>query len=401
MDDKWIDSIKDKMAEYDFVPPDGLLESVQDEIRGRRIRRIRLWGVIAASVAVLIGIFAIMVSEKSDRYVPLIVNVADGDREKGSLNRQVEQTVSYASALSNISNATRRIGATEAVFAVNDPTPIPTLPSEPRQEEAQEYPESGKKTDTASGDSYPSSVTGNSGVNTDSKVRKVNGSSLSAGVSVSANGLGSLLNDNDAGESSIPTSASMPHTRMGGGMMSDSHVNAAPTPIFVERFDHKLPVRFSVDFSWPVCHNLHVGTGVTYSYLHSDISYGYSDSPLFNASQDLHFIGLPISVRYIPWSFRKLDIYTSTAFMAEKCIGGRINTDNPSDPGYSYTGCDDRPFQFSFNAAVGLQYSLAGRCAVFVEPGVGIYLKNGSRLRTIYSERPLTFSVNVGLRFGK
>ncbi|MDE5871505.1 MAG: hypothetical protein K2H22_06170 [Muribaculaceae bacterium] len=400
MDDRWIDSIKDKMAEYDFAPPEGLLESVQDEIRGRRIRRMRVWGAIAASITLLGGIFAIMVSEKTDRYVPLIVNISDEDRENEPSNIQVEKTVSYVAALTNISNAKRRVTTTEAVLEINGAASIPQLSSQACQEEVQDYQEREKKTDTESGDSYPSS-SGDNCADMASKVRKARETTMSAGVSASANGLGSLLNDNDVGGSSIPTSASMPSTRMGGGMMSDSHANAVPPPTFVERFDHKLPVRASVDFSWPVWHNLHVGSGVTYSYLHSDIRYGYSDSPLFKASQDLHFIGIPVSIRYIPWSFRKLDIYTSAAFVAEKCIGGGIKTENTSDPGYSYTGCDDRPFQFSFNAAVGLQYSLAGKCAVFVEPGVGIYLNNGSRLRTIYSERPLTFNINVGIRFGQ
>ena len=87
--------------------------------------------------------------------------------------------------------------------------------------------------------------------------------------------------------------------------------------------------------------------------------------------------------------------------MAEKCIAGDIREDSSSDAGYRYSGCDERPFQFSFNAAAGLQYALAAGCSVFIEPGVGIYLNNGSKLRTIYSERPVTFNVNVGFRFGR
>lgn len=133
----------------------------------------------------------------------------------------------------------------------------------------------------------------------------------------------------------------------------------------------------------------------------SDIRYGYSDSPLFKATQNLHFIGIPVNARYTPWSSRKLGIYVSAGFMAEKCIAGQIKKENPQDPDYAYAGSDERPFQFSFNAAAGAQYSLTHKCAVFIEPGVGIYLKNGSRLRTIYSERPVTFNVNVGLRFGR
>lgn len=402
MDDRWIDSIRDKMAEYDFVPPEGLWESVQDEIRARRIRRMRVWGAIAASITLLGGIFAIMVSEKTDRYVPLLVNVSDGDGESKSSSRPVKKTVSSATGLSSISNTSNNkltVGAEETFLAVNDPVSMPSLPSEVRQVEAQEYPERGKKPDKETDDSYPPSINDN-GVNTYSNVRDVRGSHLSIGLSASANGLGGLLNDNDIGGTSMPASSSMPYTRMGGGMMSDSHANTTPTPTFIERFDHKLPVRFSVDFSLPLGHHLSFGTGVCYSYLRSDIRYGYSDQTLYKAIQNLHFIGIPANLRLTPWRSRKLGIYVSAGVMAEKCIGGELREESPSNPVYRYIGCDDRPFQFSFNAAAGLQYDLTRNCALFIEPGVGVYLKNGSRLRTIYSERPLTFNVNVGLRFG-
>ena len=221
---------------------------------------------------------------------------------------------------------------------------------------------------------------------------------MSVGASASANGLGGMINNGNIEGRPLLASGSIPLTRMGGGVLGES--NSSPAPTYVELFDHRLPVRVSIDFSWPVGHGVSVGTGLTYSYLKSDIRYGYSDSPLFNASQYLHFIGIPVNVRYTPWSFRNLGIYVSAGFMAEKCIAGQIKEADPQYPLYRYEGCDSRPFQFSFNGAAGVQYSLTHRCAVFIEPGVGIYLKNGSKLRTIYSERPITFNVNVGLRFG-
>ncbi len=208
------------------------------------------------------------------------------------------------------------------------------------------------------------------------------------------------MDDKDVGRTHLPTSALMPSTRMGGGVLTDIPTHNSPPPRFIEVFDHKLPARFSIDFSWSVGQNLNVGTGICYSYLRSDIKYGYSDAPLFKATQNLHFVGIPVNLRYTALRFRKFEVYASAGFMAEKCIGGQLKEESPSNLGYHYEGCDERPFQFSFTAAAGLQYALAHRCAVFIEPGAGMYLKNRSTLRTIYSERPLTFNVNVGLRFG-
>ena len=394
MDDRWIDSIKDKMAEYDFAPPDGLLESVQEEIRIRRIKRMRLWGAVAASIALLGGIFVAMISEKTEKYVPLIVDVAYEDKETESINSPMEKTVFYAATVSKPKRARVTGGS---IPAADCPASITPLSSEATQEKAQEDLEGDEKNYAEPCGSYQS-YTVDSGVNTDCKESHVSGFPLSVGVAASANGLGGLIDGDTGGP--LPNTSSIPYTRMGGGIMSDSHTNDAPTPRFIETFDHKLPVRFSVDFSLPIAHNLSAGAGICYSYLRSDIRYGYSDHTLYKAIQNLHFIGIPVNLRFTPWRSGKFGVYVSVGVMGEKCLGGELKEDSPSNPTYRYEGYDDRPFQFSFNAAAGLQYSPAHKCALFLEPGVGLYLKNGSKLRTIYSERPLTFNVNVGLRFG-
>lgn len=398
MDDKWIDRMRDKMVEYEVVPPDGLLESVRDDIRSRMIKKRRVWWSIAASIALLGGIFAAVISEKIDKSIPLIVDVGEVDRhsEKGSFDQSSEKAVFTATTLSRQMIPSSQGGA---VLAFNNGESTGSVKKEDFQVEADAYPEDSNKTDTESGN-YSLPETEDYDVDTFSKKERVSESSLSVGVAASANGLGSLLNAGDIDGSSMHSSSLMPSTRMGGGVLTESPSNAAPSPTFVEMFDHKLPARFSIDFSWSVGHNLNVGTGICYSYLRSDIKYGYSDSPLLKASQNLHFIGVPVNVRYTPWRYRKFEFYTSIGFMAEKCIWGEIKEESPSNSGYRYAGCDERPFQFSFNAAAGLQYALTHKCALFVEPGVGMYINNGSRLRTIYSARPLTFNVNVGLRLG-
>lgn len=404
MDDKWIDSIKDKMSEYDFAPPDGLFESVQDEIRSRRIRRKWFWGAIAASVALIGGVSVALIPDMPNTDPePLVSDVAGEDNGAVSSD-QIAENTTVSEPLTITRKSAKAVLISREANPKSEIVKLPEIEDSPekKQGNAAEKPhidtESNLPSKRVEDDRYSEEATAIAEI-IDSHSKEH--SPLSVGASASANGLGGILNDENKEGSPLLASSSMPHTRMGGGFLGESNSNNSPTPTYVELFDHRLPVRASIDFSWSVGHGLSVGTGVTYSYLKSDIRYGYSDSPLFEATQNLHFVGIPVNVRYIPLSFGKLDIYASVGFMAEKCISGQIKKENPQDPGYSYLGSDDRPFQFSFNAAVGAQYSLAESCAVFIEPGVGIYLKNGSRLRTIYSERPVTFNVNVGLRFGR
>ncbi len=385
MDDKWIDSIRDKMAEYNAIPPEGLLESVEKEVRAVKLRRRLLFSAIAASVA-LIGVICVMlIPEVEKETLPTVADVRV--REKGKvLSREI------------VENTVHKVTACQATQQIGVPSSAPDMGGSDQElaessggiEINNDVVKSQEKTEVF----YPYSADDTTPVTGHTE----KSSPVSVSVSGSANGLGSLLqHDNIEWQ---PSHGGMPFTRMGGGMLSNSPADNSPAPTFIEMFDHKLPLRFSVDFSWRIAHGLNIGTGLCYSYLRSDIKYGYSDLQLSKATQNLHFIGIPVNLRYTPWSFRKFDVYGSLGFMAEKCIGGEIKDESSNGSRYSYEGCDDRPFQFSFNAAVGIQYDITHKCAVFIEPGVGLYLKNGSRLRTIYTERPLTFSINVGLRFG-
>lgn len=404
MDDKWIDSIRDKMTEYEVAPPDSLLESVQGKIRALRTRRKRVFLAIAASIT-LIGILSLA----------LIPNI-----EKGNINKEMvserSEVVGEKESVNVIVNAavisenscalprSRGIAASTSMTAVSDTEDINFIEVNDKDGGIQENLTRDKDiftetyTPSKQMEDYHDMDCPSEDITMDFRSRKQ--STVSAGVSASANGLGGLFEEENIGSRPGYASTSLPLTRMGCGVITPSLADDNQPPTFVEFFHHKLPARFSIDFSWPVYHNVYFGAGICYSYLRSDIRYGYSDSRLYKASQNLHFIGIPVNLRYNPWNFRKLDIYATVGFMAEKCIGGEIKEENPQDPEYLYAGYDERPFQFSFSAAVGAQYYLSGKCAVYIEPGVGVYLKNGSGLRTIYSERPLTFNVNVGFRFG-
>ncbi|MDE6741816.1 MAG: porin family protein [Muribaculaceae bacterium] len=402
MDDKWIESIRDKMAHYDVVPPPGLLDAVEARIRARKMRNRRVFGAVAASVALIGGVSVALIPDMPDTVSgPLMSDVA-GEDKPTVFARQIAENKTVSEPLPRARKSAKSVLMSREA----NPTSEKVKPIE-IEDNRQELLEVATETSSNDTERYVPNKKIEDGryaeyssIVDHAYSHSKRHSSLSVGASASANGLGGMLNDDNVEGHPLLASSSMPLTRMGGGVIGESNSNSSPTPTYVEWFDHRLPIRASIDVSWPVGHGLSVGTGLTYSYLKSDIRYGYSDLPLFKASQCLHFIGIPVNVRYTPWSFRKLGIYVSAGFMAEKCVAGQIKEADPQYPLYQYEGYDSRPFQFSFNGAGGVQYSLTHKCAVFIEPGVGIYLKNGSRLRTIYSERPVTFNVNVGLRFG-
>lgn len=229
------------------------------------------------------------------------------------------------------------------------------------------------------------------------------GPSLAIGVSVSASGLGDASGVKGYRPSgsglrwlSNASGADGMSTRMGGLKLEGEDDSGMSK----DMFEHKLPIGFGLDVSWRLNRHFALQAGVAYTLLRSDIKYGGS-SPFTRgeASQHLHYVGIPVAVRYIPAEFRNFSVYLSAGAAVEKCVAADVSSHTAYGVPYSYRGLGDRPFQFSVNAGVGVEYAFTRLCGFYVQPSLGYYPDDGSMLRTIYKEHPLTFNLNLGFRF--
>ena len=59
---------------------------------------------------------------------------------------------------------------------------------------------------------------------------------------------------------------------------------------------------------------------------------------------------------------------------------------------------DDR-LQWSAGVSAGLSYRFNDYIGIYAEPGASWHFRNGSFIESVYSERPLNFSLALGLRF--
>ena len=163
--------------------------------------------------------------------------------------------------------------------------------------------------------------------------------------------------------------------------------------------DHHLPVRVGFAISFPLSDRLSIGTGLSYTYLATDIFSG-SHYSYFDSSQTVHFIGVPISLSYRVFSIGRFDAYAIGGAMVEKAVLGRVHEAyflNGTEYNTS-TASTPLPWQFSLNLSAGFQYNISPTLGIFAEPGLQYYIPDNSSLRTIYSDKPLNFSLNLGLR---
>ncbi len=173
------------------------------------------------------------------------------------------------------------------------------------------------------------------------------------------------------------------------------------TPIHSEKHHH-LPVRAGVSVSIPVNERWGVTTGLTYSTMSSDFEDLYANHSE-SSTQRLHYLGIPVSVRYNVWQQSRMKIYASAGGEIEKLVYGKKKThydDRASTKTTSTTVSEHRPV-LSTNVNAGISYSILPNLSVFAEPGLAYYLKNGSGVKSAYTDKQLLFNVNVGVRFGK
>ncbi len=166
-------------------------------------------------------------------------------------------------------------------------------------------------------------------------------------------------------------------------------------------FHHKMPVRAALSLSYQPAPRWMVGTGVTYSYLQSDIDH-QSFMYKMQGQQQLHYMGVPLNVSYLICSWRRLNIYVSAGGAAEKMISGKMSAEYKPfgiRAEHISESFEEKPWQFSVNAAMGAQLDITPAIGLYVEPGVSHYFDDHSELNTIYKDRPWTFNLNFGLRF--
>lgn len=192
------------------------------------------------------------------------------------------------------------------------------------------------------------------------------------------------------------TTADFPDSQGYAGVMQSNSNNEISSTV-----KNWQPIQVGVSVAYSFTDRLSIESGLTYSCLVSDLSSG-TPSGNYDIRQTLHYIGLPLALRYDFLKIKGFSLYASAGGQMEKCVAGKTRTDYFVD-GKKVSSENGRimvePLQWSVNAYVGAQYSFNRLVGLYIEPGAAYYFRNSSPVNCIYSERPFNFSFRAGLRF--
>ncbi|MDR3245235.1 MAG: PorT family protein [Prevotellaceae bacterium] len=144
----------------------------------------------------------------------------------------------------------------------------------------------------------------------------------------------------------------------------------------------KLLVRKNLNSRWAV------ESGLSYSYLSTKYKWNKN-----LATQQLHYLGIPLNVVFYAVSKPNWNIYASAGGMLEKGVYASMRRSDDVDSKINMHGQ-----QWSVNGSVGATYKLYRSLGLFFEPQFGYFFdsKQPESMRTAW---PVSVSLGAGIRF--
>ena len=149
---------------------------------------------------------------------------------------------------------------------------------------------------------------------------------------------------------------------------------------------HHIPLRLGLSLQYQFNNRLALLTGINYTFLKSEFSYPQHQH--LNYDQELSYLGIPIGLSWKIWSTEHFNIYLAGGTMLEKCLKAEVSEGEIST----------RPWQWSINAAAGAEYNFTRLFGVYLEPSLGYYFNDGTKVEHYYKDNPLAPSLQFGLR---
>lgn len=429
MKQDWTDTLKQKMAGYEELPSDELWAALSERAGLQESRRkvipVWFWGLTAAA-ALMAGIFVVTkVNDKSVNALggitadvavseTVVADEAVGRKQKAAkvgIKQMVKARKAKSALIAEAVPVESRVGAgvvedsaESAETFVLENQDVDAVPVESSVCAVTEDVTSVNAEEQAamSWDEYLKETPSE-------KARARRSGGFSAGIVA-----GGAVGGNTSG--SKPTAMVMGANPLAAGVTKtdwidkDSKASAIVynQPEVQEEYSHKIPVKVGLTARYNITGRLGVETGLTYSILSSSVKTGNSETGKnwSTGSQTLHYLGIPLNISFNILNSRYVNIYVTGGGMMEKSISGSIKTDEYVDGKFARTltsKVSPKGLQWSVNAAAGIQANILPQLGFFVEPGVSHHFKNGSRVRSIYTDKPTDFSLGFGLRysFGK
>lgn len=163
---------------------------------------------------------------------------------------------------------------------------------------------------------------------------------------------------------------------------------------------HRVPVRLTLGISYAITDRLSVVSGLSHTLLLSEYKEGTQQN-YKSGEQRVEYVGVPINLKYDFYSSTRLDVYASAGLTLDKCIKANRTDDyflSGENRLKEVISLGEHPFQLSAGAAFGAEYRIYDTLWLFGECGLAYFFNDRSSLETLYKDRPLNATFNLGIK---
>lgn len=195
---------------------------------------------------------------------------------------------------------------------------------------------------------------------------------------------------------SLPGNKNMenrPLTRSAMEIDDELNLYSAEEPL---KFMHKVPISFGITVEKKLPRNWGLESGIVYTLLRSDYKTASNNR---KGKQELHYVGIPLNAIYRFAHIQNASFYAAIGAKADFNVSGRRteNTQNDNKDAKLSEDIRDHRVQWSFHAKAGAAYAFDKMAELYIEPGVSYYVDN-SNIPNLWHDRPVNFTVQLGLR---
>ncbi len=429
MDNEWKNSLRERFSDYASPEPEGLWEGIEQGMAGKpRRKMLPVWiaSGLAAAAAVALVVFlhpektletpdlqkqatlAQSVAEPADTVVEPVETTDDFDASTSSASEIAPATEPGASTSSATGSksvpfavASRQTLLAEAEPAVSAPVSEETVPdavndrhSRPDRETVVEQATSvAEKKEVGE---MPDQVWHDDLIPASKRKR----------FSISAYGNGGQASSEQLQGYGMNRTGEYLGTRATGsnvkndmsGLMRTLASNRASS----FEAHHSAPLRVGVTAAWELAPHLNLVSGLNWTYLNSEFE--ETASPIRTVvGQDLGYLGVPLRLEAGFNVWKGLWLYAGAGGMVEKGLLSSSWTNTRVDGQVMEKVKNPKPdtggLLWSVGATAGAEYRYSPSIGLYFTPGVEYHFDNGSQVRSAYTERPLHWNVNLGVRF--
>ena len=165
---------------------------------------------------------------------------------------------------------------------------------------------------------------------------------------------------------------------------------------------HSAPLRVGVTAAWELTPHLNLVSGLNWTYLNSEFE--ETANPIRTVvGQDLGYLGVPLRLETAFNVWKGLWLSAGAGGMVEKGLLSSSWTNTWIDGQMAETVKNPKPdtggLLWSVGATAGAEYRFSPSFGLYFTPGVEYHFDNGAEVRSAYTEKPLHWNVNLGVRF--